>query len=171
MARQDRTRVNEQIRAKEVRLIAHDGENVGVVSREDALRRAKEVDLDLIEMAAKATPPVVKIMDYGKYKYELSKKESAARAKSSSTETKVIQVKVGTSEHDLELKARKASEWLEEGHRVKIELYLRGRAKYMDKSFLEERIDRVLKLITAEYKIASSAKKGPKGLYMIIERD
>lgn len=169
MARRDYTRVNEQIRAPKVRLIAENGENVGVVSIEDALKRAEKVGLDLIEMAAKADPPVVKIMDYGKYKYELSKKESAARAKSQSTETKVIQVKVGTSEHDLELKAKKASEWLKEGHRVKIELYLRGRAKYMEKDFLEERLDRVLKLITTEYKVATSPKKGPKGLYMIIE--
>ncbi|MEX0935011.1 MAG: translation initiation factor IF-3 [Candidatus Paceibacterota bacterium] len=171
MARRDRTRVNERIRAKEVRLIKHDGENVGVVSREEALKRAEEAGLDLIEMAAKAKPPVVKIMDYGKYKYEQSKKESAARAKSSSTETKVIQVKVGTGKNDLELKARRASEWLEEGHRVKVELYLRGRAKYMEKDFLEERMDRVLKLITTEYKVATPPRKGPKGLYMIIEQD
>lgn len=166
----DTTQVNDTIRAQELRVISDDGDNLGVLSRADALKAAREAELDLIVISPQAKPPVAKIMDYGKYKYEQSKKERQARAKSSSTETKVIQVKIGTSEHDLELKAKRASEWLEEGHRVKIELYLRGRSKYLGKDFLEDRLDRVLKLITTDYKVANTPQKGPKGLFMIVER-
>ena len=81
-----------------------------------------------------------------------------------------MQVKIATGEHDLTLKAKRASKWLTEGHRVKLELYLRGRAKYLDKEFLHERMNRFLKLVTEEYKVAEEPRKGPKGLYMIIER-
>ena len=98
------------------------------------------------------------------------KKASEARSKAHPTETKNVQVKIGTGEHDLELKAKRASAWLAEGHRVKLELYLRGRAKYLDKAFLNERLERFLKLVTEEYKIADEARKSPKGMAMIIER-
>ena len=77
---------------------------------------------------------------------------------------------MGTGEHDLNLKAKKASEWLKEGHRVRIDLFLPGRAKYMDEAFLKERLDRVFKLITEDFKIAEAPKKGPKGLTSVIER-
>jgi translation initiation factor IF-3 len=80
-------------------------------------------------------------------------------------------VKVGTGDHDLELKAKQASNWLKEGHRIKVELFLSGRTKYMDEKFLRERLDRVLKLITENFKIAEEVKRGPKGLQLTIERD
>jgi translation initiation factor IF-3 len=83
---------------------------------------------------------------------------------------KTIQVKVGTGDHDLSLKARKASEWLSEGHRIKIDLFLPGRTKYLDQKFLRERMDRVLHLISVDYKIADAPQKSPKGLTVIIER-
>ena len=86
------------------------------------------------------------------------------------TELKNIQVKIGTGEHDLELKARKASEWLAEGNRVKIDLFLVGRSKYMDLNFLKERMERLFKLITVEYKVASEPVKGPKGLTAVMEK-
>ena len=82
-----------------------------------------------------------------------------------------IKAKVGTGEHDLAVKAKRVSEFLKEGNRVKVELFLAGRAKYMDKNFLNERLDRILNLITENYKIAEPTKKGPKGLYMIIEKE
>ena len=109
-------------------------------------------------------------MDYGKFQYAEKKRMKAAKAKSHSVETKTIQVKIGTGEHDLELKAKKASEWLKEGHRIKIELFLIGRTKYMDFQFLKQRLERILKLITEEYKIADSPKKSPKGITTIIEK-
>ncbi len=135
-----------------------------------ALKLAEERGVDLIEISPNTVPPIAKLMEYGKFLYAESKKERAAKAKSKTTETKNIQVKIGTGEHDLDLKARKASEWLREGHRVKIELFLIGRSKYMDFNFLKERMERVLHLISEEYKIAEAPKKGPKGLIVVIER-
>lgn len=151
-------------------MLAEDGENLGVLSRDEALRKARESELDLIEISPSAVPPVAKIMDYGRYRYEEKKKERERRAKAHSTETKNIQIKVGTGEHDLALKAKRASEWLEEGHRVKLELYLRGRSKYLDRAFLDERFERFLKLLTREYKIAEPTSQSLKGLATVIER-
>lgn len=147
-----------------------DGTNLGELSFKDALDKAREAGLDLIEISPKAVPPVAKIMDYGKFQYAENKKLKVAKAKAHTVEIKNIQVKVGTGEHDLELKAKKASEWLKEGNRIKIDLFLPGRTKYMDIKFLEERMARVLKLITEQYKIADPAKKSPKGLSIIIEK-
>jgi translation initiation factor IF-3 len=101
---------------------------------------------------------------------QVNKKLKKAKASANSTETKSIQIKVGTGDHDLELKAKTASKWLKEGHRIKVELYLTGRLKYMDEKFLKERMDRVLRLITEEYKISDPYKKGPKGLMVTIEK-
>ena len=86
------------------------------------------------------------------------------------TELKIVQVKIGTGEHDLELKAKRVSEWLAEGNRVKIDLFLVGRSKYMDQNFLKERLERILKLVTVEYKIGQAVTKGPKGLTIVIEK-
>lgn len=166
----DKVRVNRDIRSKEVRLIDEKGENVGVVGLDDAIAKAKEIGLDLIEISPNANPPVAKIMDYGKFSYEQKKKQKDIKAKSQTTETKNVQVKTGTGEHDLELKAKKASKWLKEGHRIKVDLYLRGRSKYLDKKFLDERLERILNLLTEDYKVVDQPKKSPKGLTMIIEK-
>lgn len=165
-----RTAINEAIRAKELRVIGSAGENHGVLSRDEALGKAREEGLDLIEISPNAVPPVAKIMEFGKYLYQEKKKQREHKAKSHATETKAIQVKIGTSEHSLGIKAKQASEWLAEGHRVKFELYLSGRAKYMDKAFLEERMKRFLKLLTVDYKVADEPRQGPKGMNMIIEK-
>lgn len=141
--------------------------NLGVMTREDALKKAEERGLDLIEISPNATPPIAKIMDFGKYQYEQKKKN---KTKGHFTETKILQVKIGTGEHDLALKAKQASNFLKEGHRVKIDLFLAGRAKYMEKTFLSERLERVLHLITVEYKVADGPKKSPKGLSVVIEK-
>lgn len=109
-------------------------------------------------------------MDYGKYQYDENKKLKNAKAKSAVSEVKSLQVKIGTGDHDLELKAKKASEWLSEGNRVKIDLFLPGRSKYLEMNFLKERMERVLKLITEEYRIAVPPQKSPKGLTVLIER-
>lgn len=140
------------------------------MSTRDALERAAAAGTDLIEVSPNSAPPIAKLMDYGKFQYIESKKQKASRAKSKTTETKQIQVKIGTGEHDLDLKAKKASEWLKEGHRIKIDLFLIGRSKYMDFNFLKERMERILHLITEEYKISDSPKKSPKGLSIVIEK-
>lgn len=163
-------RINNQIKAPQLRVIGVDGANIGVITLKEALEMAYSSGLDLIEISPNANPPVAKIMDYGKFQYGENKKLKQAKAKTHTIETKTVQVKVGTGDHDLELKAKKTSEWLRDGNRVKIDLFLPGRTKYMDIKFLNERLDRVLKLITEEYKIAESAKKSPKGLTIVIEK-
>jgi len=167
--KKEQIRINNQIKARELRVITEDGNNIGVVSLEEALQKASDEKLDLIEISPKANPPIAKIMDYGKFLYQQKKKQKDAKAKSHSTETKNIQVKIGTSENDLNLKAKKASAWLKEGHRIKLDLYLVGRAKYTDMKFKKERLERILNLITEDYKIAEDAKKSPKGVTMILE--
>lgn len=166
-----KVRVNNQIRVPEVRVILEDGTNLGILSVSEAIRKAQELGLDLIEISPNANPPVAKIMDYGKFQYTEKKKLKDAKTKIHTVEVKSIQVKIGTDEHDLLLKAQKASGWLKEGHRVKINLFLTGRSKYMDTKFLNERLERMLKLLTESYKIAEAPQKGPKGLTAVIERD
>ena len=166
----NRTRINDAIWAKELRVVGANGENLGVLSRDEALKAAENAKLDLIEISPNAKPPVAKIMDYGLYRYETKRKASEIKAKSHVTETKNVQVKIGTGEHDQELKARRAAQWLNEGHRVKVDLFLWGRYKYMEPAFLKERLERFLKIIPAEYKIADEIKKSPKGFSCTIER-
>ncbi len=163
-------RINHQIRAATLRVIDDEEGNLGLMSFADAMRKAGEKGLDLIEISPNAVPPVAKIMEFGKYQYLENKKQKKNRVKAHTVETKNLQVKIATGEHDLELKAKQASKFLKAGDRVKIDLFLPGRAKYMDIKFLKERLDRVLLLISEPYKIADPAKKSPKGLTVIIER-
>lgn len=163
-------RINEDIRSSELRVLTDTGENLGVLPLKEALSLAREKGVDLIEVVPDAKPPIARLMDYGKYAYLESKKDKKARSGAKPTETKSIQIKVATGEHDLQLKAKKASEWLSEGHRIKIELYLRGRIKFKEEEFLKERLDRILKFITEPYKIAEDMKKSPKGMGLVIER-
>lgn len=165
----NKTRINQQIRSREVRTIGADGVNLGVLSVDEAIEKAKEANLDLIEISPDSKPPVVKIADYGKYQYAQKKKQKESRARANVSETKTIQVKIGTGEHDLLLKAKKVAKWLEGKNRVKIDLFLWGRYKYMEKKFLEERLQRFLNLIPKEYQIVDEMKKSPKGLTTVIE--
>lgn len=165
-----RARINHQIRAVTLRVIGPAGENFGVMPLQEALKKAEEFGSDLIEISPEAVPPVAKVVDYGKYQYEESKKQKGARAKSHASEVKSVQVKIGTGEHDLALKAKKVGEWLAENHRVKIELFLSGRAKFLDEKFLRERLDRMLKIVPTAYKVADPVRRGPKGLTIIVEK-
>ncbi len=165
-----RVKINHQIKAPELRVITAEGENLGVITTAVAIAEAQKRGLDLIEISPTAVPPIGKIMDYGKYLYDEKKKQKVAKAKTVTSELKIVQVKIGTGEHDLELKAKNVSGWIADGNRVKIDLYLIGRSKYMDMNFLKERLDRIMKLITVEYKIAQDVVKGPKGLSIIIEK-
>ena len=164
-------KINQQIRARELRVIGPKGENFGVISLSEALNKANEAGLDLIEISPGAVPPVAKIADYGKFLYEANKKLKVAKQKAHTVEVKNLQVKIGTGDHDLALKAKKASEWLAEGHKIRIDLCLTGRSKYMEFNFLKERLDRILRLISTPFKVAEEAKKGPKGLTVVIEKD
>src|SRR5690348_2076377 len=123
----DGPRVNEEIRAPQVRLIDHDGEMQGVMSARDALLRAQSVGLDLLEISPNADPPVVKILDFGKYKYEAQKKKNEAKKKQKVIEIKEIKVRPNIDENDYQVKMRAMKSFIEEGDKVKVTLRFRGR--------------------------------------------
>lgn len=118
---------NRQIKAKEVQLIGDNGEMVGVISLEEALERAEEKNLDLVLVSPNAKPPVCKIMNYGKYKFEQAKKEKEAKKKQKVLEVKEIRVTPNIEEHDFSFKAKNAKKFLEEGNKVKITVRFKGR--------------------------------------------
>ncbi len=121
------TRVNERIRAREVRVIDEDGQMIGVMTGIQALSLARERNLDLVEVSPMAVPPVCKLMDYGRFKYEQAKRESEARKHQKTVELKEIRMRPRTDEHDLGVKVRKIEEILGEGDRVKVSVVFRGR--------------------------------------------
>lgn len=167
----DQLLINNEIRARELRVIGASGENLGVLALTAALAAARAAGLDLIEISPSAVPPVAKIADYGKFEYERRKKERAVKAKAKVSETKEVQIKVGTGEHDMMLKAKKAAEWLAESHRVRAELFLKGRYKGMDEAFLTQRLMKFVGRIPHPFKIAEPVAKSPKGFALVIERD
>jgi len=120
-------RVNERIRAREVRLITDTNENLGVVPLQKALQLAMERELDLVEVAPNANPPVCKIMDFGKFLYERAKKEREARKQQKQIEVKEIRLRPKTDDHHRTFKVRDARRWLEEGMKVKVRIRFRGR--------------------------------------------
>ncbi|MDO9087550.1 MAG: translation initiation factor IF-3 [Anaerolineaceae bacterium] len=120
-------RVNEEIKVKEVRLIGAAGENVGLITVQKAMEMAREADLDLVEVAPGANPPVCRIMNYGKFLYERTKKEREARKAQTKIETKEIRLRPKTNEHHRGFKTRDARRWLEEGMKVKVTVRFRGR--------------------------------------------
>ncbi len=120
-------RINEAIRTQEVRLIGPDGTNLGVVSTSEALRIAQEAGLDLVEVAPNADPPVCRVLDYGKFLYEKSKKDREARRAQAKVEIKEIRLRPKTSEHHRSFKVRNARRWLQEGKKVRVRIRFRGR--------------------------------------------
>ncbi|MDY3238969.1 MAG: translation initiation factor IF-3 [Anaerovoracaceae bacterium] len=126
--------INEEIRDKEVRVIDIDGTMLGVMPTEKALELATEKKLDLVNISPNAKPPVCKILDYGKYRYELQKKEKEARKKQKTTQVKEIRLSTFIEEHDVQVKANTASKFLKDGDKVKVSLRFRGRERdYKDK--------------------------------------
>ncbi|TXD39250.1 translation initiation factor IF-3 [Lujinxingia vulgaris] len=120
-------KINRRIRAPEVRVIDPDGEQLGIMSSDDALERAESFGLDLVEVAPQARPPVVRIMDYGKFKYQQKKRTAEARKKSSRVELKEVKFRPKTDEHDFQTKLRRARRFLEENNKVKLTVMFRGR--------------------------------------------
>ena len=119
--------INEQIRDKEIRLIVADGEQLGIMSEKDAMKLAREADVDLVKIAPSATPPVCKLIDYGKYKYELIRKEKEAKKKQKTIETKEVRLSPNIDVNDLNTKSNAARKFLEKGNKVKVTLRFRGR--------------------------------------------
>lgn len=119
--------INEQIRDKEVRLVGVDGEQIGIVSIREAQQLANEKNLDLVKIAPQAKPPVCKIMDYGKYKFDAAKKEKEARKKQKTISVKEVRLSASIDKHDFETKIRNAQKFLKSGDKVKISVMFRGR--------------------------------------------
>ena len=119
--------INEQIRDREVRLIGEDGEQLGIMSSREAMKLAAEANLDLVKIAPTAKPPVCKIIDYGKYKYEQTRKEKEARKNQKTITVKEIRLRPGIESNDLQTKANNAIKFLKKGDKVKVELRFRGR--------------------------------------------
>jgi translation initiation factor IF-3 len=123
----DGPRVNQEIRVREVQLIDHDGSNRGVTPTHEAIALAQAAGLDLVEISPNTSPPVAKILDYGKYKYQAQKKAAEARKKQKTVEVKEIKLRPGIDDHDYEVKMRSIRRFFEEGDKVKITLRFRGR--------------------------------------------
>ncbi len=126
-SRKNEPRMNERIRVPEVRVIGPDGKQLGIMDTKEALAMAKEMGLDLVEVAPNAQPPVCRIMDWGKYKYEQAKKEKQAKKKARHNQIKEMQFRPKISEHDFMIKIKKVKEFIEDGYKVKVVVRLRGR--------------------------------------------
>jgi translation initiation factor IF-3 len=139
-------RINDRIRAREVRLVAADGEQIGIKPLPEALAMAREQELDLVEVADKANPPVCRIMDYGKYKYEAAQRAKESRRKSTNIVVKEMKYRPKIGQGDFDTKTRKVEEFLDEGHKVKVTIMFRGREMQhpeLGKKILDEVADKV----------------------------
>lgn len=160
-------RANGEITAKEVRLIGADGENVGVVSIREALRLADDADLDLIEISPNATPPVCKILDLGKYRYELQKKKAEARKNQRVVEIKEVKLSPNIDTHDYEVKLRNAQRFISDGNKVKFTLRFRGR----EMAYLQQGQDVMNRIVAdseAYAKVEQPAKLEGKQMTMVL---
>ncbi|MDH4121695.1 MAG: translation initiation factor IF-3 [Deltaproteobacteria bacterium] len=140
-----RTRVNNQIKSREVRVIAGENDQLGILTIEEALRKAAEEGLDLVEVAPQAVPPVCRIMDFGQYKYQLSKKQHEAKKNQKVIHLKEIKLRPKTEEHDFNFKLKHALEFLENGDKVKVTVMFRGRElshKELGQRLLEKFLER-----------------------------
>jgi translation initiation factor IF-3 len=155
--RQDQTSVNKGIRASQVRVVGSDGEQIGIMPVEEALRIAGDENLDLVEVSPGAKPPVCKIMDYGKYKYELTKKKQDAKRKQKTSQIKEIKVRPKTDVHDLETKVRHIRKFIGNNDKVKITLVFRGR-EFM----LKEQANAVLEKIRTMTEEFAQVEQEPK---------
>jgi translation initiation factor IF-3 len=162
--------INNQIRASQVRLVDETGKNLGVVSLDEALKIAKERNLDLIQVTEKIDPPVCKLGDYGKYIYSLQKKERGEKSKKIG-EVKTLRLGVSISTHDLETKAHLAEKFLNKGNKVKIELMLKGREEAFP-LLAKEKIKQFLEIIekTIPIKVENELKKVGRNFIIIISK-
>jgi len=161
--------IDEQIKAEKVRAVKEDGTHLGILSLEDALKIAKEQNLNLILVSEKVDPPVCKIADFGKFLYSLRKKEKEKKKKE--TEVKGVRIGYNTSVHDLEIKANQAKKFLEKGHKVMVEMILRGRERGL-KNFALEKMKKFLEILNSkiEIKTEGEIKFLPRGLVVIVQK-
>ncbi len=160
-------RANGEITAKEVRLIGADGENIGIVSIREAMRLANDADLDLIEISPNAAPPVCKILDLGKYRYEQQKKKAEARKNQKVVEIKEVKLSPNIDTHDYEVKLRNAQRFINDGNKVKFTLRFRGREMaYLQQG--QEVMNRVVTDSEAYAKVEQAAKLEGKQMTMVL---
>jgi translation initiation factor IF-3 len=155
--RQDQTSVNKGIRASQVRVVGSDGSQIGIMPIEEALRIAGEETLDLVEVSPDADPPVCKMMDFGKFKYELTKKKQEAKRKQKTTQIKEIQVRPKTDDHDLATKVKHIEKFLSKNDKVKVTLFFRGR-----EVILREQANMVLQKIVTMTEAFAQVEQQPK---------
>ena len=160
-------RVNDRIRATEIRLIGADGENVGVVTPARAMQMAEEAGLDLVEISPNASPPVCKIMDFGKYKYETQKRESEARKKQTTIQVKEVKFRPNTDTHDYDVKMRNVVKFLEKGDKVKVTMRFRGR-EMAHQNLGRELLERVAEDIKELGKVENMPKMEGRQMVMMI---
>lgn len=161
------TRTNEQIRVPQIRVIDDAGNQLGVMTPAEALQIAHEQELDLVEIAPMAKPPVCKIIDYGKYQYQQSKQNQASKAKQKISDIKGIRIGFKTDVHDLTVKKDMAEKFLKKGLKVKIEIFLRGREK-AHQDLARKNLESFVKTIIIPFKIEQEIKKYPSGFNIII---
>jgi translation initiation factor IF-3 len=152
----DDVRVNDRIRARVVRLISSEGKQLGIVSLQDALKSAEDEGLDLVEVSPNSDPPVCRIMDYGKFKYQASKKVQETRKKSRSSQLKEIKLRPHTEDHDLGFKVRNVKKFLDNKDRVKVTVFFRGR----EMAFMEAGVA-LLKRVAEEVAEQGSVEQEP----------
>ncbi|GAB4335028.1 MAG: translation initiation factor IF-3 [Desulfobulbaceae bacterium] len=163
-----KTRVNENITAPKVRLIDSEGAQLGVVTIEEALAKAYDEDLDLVEVAATADPPVCRLMDFDKYRYELSKKQKEAKKKQTVIETKEIKFRPKTEEHDLNFKIRKIKKFLEQKNKVKVTMRFRGREIVYAESIGLEALNRIAEALRDDCNILQEPTMEGRQLVMFV---
>jgi translation initiation factor IF-3 len=166
-SRETGPRINDRIRAPEIRLIGAEGENIGVVPPQRALQLAEEAGLDLVEISPSAVPPVCKIMDFGKFKYEQQKREAEARKKQKTIEVKEIKFRPGTDTHDYDVKMRSVLKFLGEGDKVKVTLRFRGR-EMAHQQLGKELLDRVASDVAELGKVENMPKMEGRQMVMMI---
>ena len=160
-------RRNDQIRVREVRLIGADGEQLGIVERNEALQMARDAGLDLVEVAATAEPPVCRIMDYGRYKYESQKKKQEAKKRQTVIQIKEIKLRPKTDEHDYQTKVNHIRRFIEDGDRCKVTIFFRGR-EIVHKDRGQTMLDRVVEDTKDIARVEQEARAEGRTLHMLL---
>lgn len=155
------------IRAREVRTIGPEGDQLGILPLEKALSMAEELDLDLVEVAPLARPPVCKIMDYGRFKYQQSKKAQEAKKRQSVIQVKEVKVRPKTEEHDFQVKLKKVREFLGEGNKVKVTVMFRGREVTLPQKGLDQ-LQKMVEHLGEEAKVESPPKREGRTMFMML---
>ncbi len=164
---ESKVRVNQKIRSSKVRVISPDGEQLGILDLSEALHRSEEFGLDLVEVAPNVEPPVCKIMDYGKFRYEESKKDHERKKKQAVVIVKEIKLRPKTGEHDLEVKARQIKSFLEDDFKVKITVMFRGR-EITHPEQARNLLDKLLQVVGEDSQVEQPSKFEGRNMTMVI---